>query len=178
MDSGSISQSGIYEKDITLDITLKIGEMLSKQGMHVIYTRITDEQDWSGEVSDLQNRIDIAVENEADYFISIHLNSSEYDDGAKGFELYTDNRNEKLSSLVLSIEKGLSDLGYTQNRGIKLTDEFGYLYVIDKNPIPSILIELGFISDSNDFTYLNSEEGKIEVAQAISENILESVANS
>lgn len=177
MDSGSISESGVYEKDIALDITLKVGEELSKNGINVIYTRTADEQDWNGEVTDLQNRIDIAVENESDYFISIHLNSSEYNDGAKGFEIYTDNRNEEISDLALSIESGLSNLNYTENRGIKLTKEFGYLYVIDRNPISSLLIELGFITDVNDFTYLNSEDGQIKIAQAISKNLLESVAN-
>lgn len=178
MDSGSISQSGVYEKDLTLDITLKIGEALSKNGMQVIYTRTNDEYEWKGEVSDLQKRIDIAVANEGDYFISINLNSSEYNDGAKGFEIYTDNRNEELSDLAKSIESYLTNLNFTENRGIKLTDESGYLYVIDRNPIPSVLVELGFISDDSDFTYLNSEKGKSEIAEAISKSILESVMSN
>lgn len=162
---------------MTLDITLKIGEALSKNGIQVIYTRTNDEYERKGEISDLQKRIDIAVANEGDYFISIHLNSSEYNDGAKEFEIYTDNRNKELSDLAKSIESYLTNLNFTENRGIKLTDESGYLYVIDRNPIPSVLVELGFISDDSDFTYLNSEKGKSEIAEAISKSILESVVS-
>ena len=50
--------------------------------------------------------------------------------------------------------------------------------MIDRNPIPSVLVELGFISDDSDFTYLNSEKGKSEIAEAISKSILESVMSN
>lgn len=46
-DTGSISYDGVYEKDITLAITQKIGEQLEKAGYTVVYTRTSDEVSWS-----------------------------------------------------------------------------------------------------------------------------------
>jgi len=51
-DTGSISYDGVYEKDITLAITQKIGEQLEKAGYTVVYTRTSDEVIWSNDNRD------------------------------------------------------------------------------------------------------------------------------
>lgn len=78
-DTGSISYDGVYEKDITLAITQKIGEQLEKAGYTVVYTRTSDEVSWSNDNrDDLRTRVAIGEEAGADYYISIHTNASEY----------------------------------------------------------------------------------------------------
>ena len=47
------------------------------------------------------------------------------------------------------------------------------LYVIDSNPVPAMLLELGFITDSADAAYMCSEEGQTALAQGIAQGILE-----
>lgn len=172
-DTGSVSYDGVYEKDITLAITQKIGERLEKAGCTVVYTRTSDEVSWSNDnKDDLRTRVAIAKEAGADYYISIHTNASEYGDGASGFEAYIDYKNDTITAMAQSIEQRLMQLGYTQNRGLKSTQESS-LYVIDSNPVPAMLLELGFITDSADAAYMCSEEGQTALAQGIAQGILE-----
>ena len=146
------------------------GDYLTKREIHVVYTREDDNITFTSQVKDLKRRIKVAERADADYFISIHMNSSKYNDGASGFEIYTDNRNKDIAALVKKIESSLTSLNYTKNRGIKNTRESGQLYVIDNNPVPSMLIDAGFI---NDFTYLNSRKGQKEVSEAIGFGLLQ-----
>ena len=172
-DTGSISYDGVCEKDITLAITQKIGEQLEKAGYTVVYTRTSDEVSWSNDNrDDLRTRVAIGEEAGADYYISIHTNASEYGDGASGFEAYIDYENDTITAMAQSIEQKLMQLGYTQNRGLKSTQDSS-LYVIDSNPVPAMLLELGFITDSADAAYMCSEEGQNALAQSIAQGILE-----
>ena len=137
------------------------------------YTRTSDEVSWSNDnKDDLRTRVAIAKEAGADYYISIHTNASEYGDGASGFEAYIDYKNDTITAMAQSIEQRLMQLGYTQNRGLKSTQESS-LYVIDSNPVPAMLLELGFITDSADAAYMCSEEGQTALAQGIAQGILE-----
>ncbi len=175
MYAGSRSENQVYEKHMNLSITKMIGggDYLTKREIHVVYTREDDNITFTSQVKDLKRRIKVAERADADYFISIHMNSSKYNDGASGFEIYTDNRNKDIAALVKKIESSLTSLNYTKNRGIKNTRESGQLYVIDNNPVPSMLIDAGFISDPNDFTYLNSRKGQKEVSEAIGFGLLQ-----
>ncbi|MCR0349160.1 N-acetylmuramoyl-L-alanine amidase [[Clostridium] innocuum] len=172
-DTGSISYDGVYEKDITLAITQKTGELLQKAGYSVVYTRIDDEVSWSDDnKDDLRTRVAIAEEAAADYYISIHTNASTYGDGASGFEAYLNYENETIAAMASSIESNLMELQYTQSRGLKSTEDTS-LYVIDSNSVPAMLLELGFITDSADAAYMSSEDGQNAIAQSIAQGIME-----
>lgn len=172
-DTGSISYDGVYEKDITLAITQKTGELLQEAGYSVVYTRIDDEVSWSDDnKDDLRTRVAIAEEAAADYYISIHTNASEYGDGASGFEAYLNYENETIAAMASSIESKLMELQYTQSRGLKSTEDTS-LYVIDSNSVPAMLLELGFITDSADAAYMSSEDGQNAIAQSIAQGIME-----
>lgn len=69
-DSGALSKNGIEEKDVVLDIVERIGRLLRKEGLDVIYTRSSDK------FISLQERTEIASKEAADLFISIHANSA------------------------------------------------------------------------------------------------------
>lgn len=175
MYAGSRSENQVYEKTYEFIYNKNDwgGDYLTKREIHVVYTREDDNITFTSQVKDLKRRIKVAERADADYFISIHMNSSKYNDGASGFEIYTDNRNKDIAALVKKIESSLTSLNYTKNRGIKNTRESGQLYVIDNNPVPSMLIDAGFISDPNDFTYLNSRKGQKEVSEAIGFGLLQ-----
>ncbi|MEG0506535.1 MAG: N-acetylmuramoyl-L-alanine amidase [Longicatena sp.] len=171
-DCGSISSDGVYEKDITLAITLKIGDILEKAGYHIVYTRVSDEVSWSDDnFIDLASRVEIAQAANADYYISIHTNASEYNDGVKGFESYIDYSNQTIQAMAKQIETNMSSLNYTENRGIKSSAERP-LYVIDENEVPALLLELGFISDNEDASYLTSTQNQLLIASAIADGII------
>lgn len=175
-DSGSLSIQNDYEKDITLAISLITGELLTQQGYEVVYTRTSDTVTWSDDnLDDLQSRVAIGENAKADYYISIHTNSSDFDDGAYGFEAYLDYSNDTILAMAENIESNLLDLQYTSSRGLKSTKNTS-LYVIDKNEVPALLLELGFITDSSDATYLLSEDGQQKIAEAIAQGIINSLS--
>ena len=163
-DVGAVSNYGDYEKDINLDIALLIGKQLKSYGYKVVYTRTSDSVSWSYDNKEnLQTRCDLAKKRNADLFVSIHLNSSEYE--ADGYEIYSDFNNKntvKLSNLIL---KQLDKLDYSTNRDLLDTNETP-LYVIANNKVDAILIEASFISDDSDLYYLKNYTNNVATAIA------------
>jgi N-acetylmuramoyl-L-alanine amidase len=81
-DTGTIGPSGLLEKDLTLDVALRLGKLLENRlGAEVVYTRDDDT------FIPLETRTAVANQNQADLFISVHANSSN-DPGARGIETY------------------------------------------------------------------------------------------
>ena len=170
-DVGSISNFDDYEKDINLDIALLVGKQLKSYGYNVVYTRTSDSVSWpSDNKKDLQARCNLAQKKNADLFISIHLNSSEYD--ASGYEIYCDFNNKTTVKLSNSILTQLDQLDYSYNRGLLDTNETP-LYVVANNKVDAILIEAGFISDDSDLYYLKNYTNNI--AKAIAKGIKKSL---
>ena len=171
-DVGSISNFDDYEKDINLDIALLVGKQLKSYGYNVVYTRTSDSVSWpSDNKKDLQARCNLAQKKNADLFISIHLNSSEYD--ASGYEIYCDFTNKTTVKLSNSILDQFDKLDYSTNRGLLDTNETP-LYVVANNEVDAILIEAGFISDNSDLYYLKNYTNNI--ATAIAKGIKKSLS--
>ena len=81
-DTGTVGPTGLMEKDLTLDVTRRLGKLIvEKLGAEVVYTRDDDN------FVPLEERTAIANEAKADLFISIHANSS-HDHSARGVETY------------------------------------------------------------------------------------------
>jgi len=82
-DTGTIGPTGLMEKDICLDVALRLGKIIHQRlpGAEVVYTRSDDT------FIPLEERTRIANESKADLFISIHANSS-HDHAARGIETY------------------------------------------------------------------------------------------
>src|SRR5438045_9563565 len=75
-DTGTIGPTGFKEKDLVLDVSLRLGKLLeNKLGADVVYTRDDDT------FVPLETRTAIANQNQADLFISVHANSSAVRDG-------------------------------------------------------------------------------------------------
>lgn len=175
-DSGGVSMDGYLEKDITLSLTKEIGAILSDSGYTIVYTRESDEVSWpSDNRIDLESRVQIGEEAQADYFISIHTNASVYGDGASGFESYINGQDATMSAMAENIGKQIEALQYTSYRGIKSTADSS-LYVIDKNPVPAILLEVGFLTDTNDTNYFVSTANQKALAVKIANGIIETLA--
>lgn len=172
-DVGCIALDGTQEKDITLDIALSTGELLEEEGYNVVYTRTSDNVSWPEDnKEDLQSRIDIAEDVDANYYISIHINSSDYNDGASGYETYVDFNDDEMVEMAESIHAQLELLNYAQDRGVVDTNETP-LYVVSNNSIPALLLEVGFITDTNDFNYIVNNGD--DLAQAIANGIMNSI---
>jgi N-acetylmuramoyl-L-alanine amidase len=103
-DTGTIGPGGLLEKDLVLDVSLRLGRLLQgKMGAEVIYTRDDDT------FVPLETRTAIANEQQADLFISIHANSSQ-DPSARGVETYYLNFNPSPDALeVAARENAVSE---------------------------------------------------------------------
>ncbi len=108
-DSGTIGADGIMEKDVVLDVALRLGTLLhDKLGAEIIYTRSDDT------FIPLETRTAIANKAQADLFISIHANSSD-DETARGVETYYLNFTAQPDALdVAARENAVSDQGVHQ----------------------------------------------------------------
>jgi N-acetylmuramoyl-L-alanine amidase len=110
-DTGTIGPNGLLEKDLVLDVSLRLGRLLrSKMGADVVYTRDDDT------FVPLETRTAIANQQQADLFISIHANSSQ-DASARGVETYYLNFNPSPDALEVAArenavsEKSVHELG-------------------------------------------------------------------
>jgi N-acetylmuramoyl-L-alanine amidase len=103
-DSGTLGADGIQEKDVVLDVALRLGKLLhDRLGAEIVYTRSDDT------FIPLETRTAIANKAQADLFISIHANSSQ-DASARGVETYYLNFTSDPTALdVAARENAVSD---------------------------------------------------------------------
>lgn len=206
---------GVYEKDLNLQIALKLGALIEKElpQLKVVYTRKTDKQFSESLTQDLQARADIANKAGGDLFISIHTNAAA-SASARGVEtlimgespleknaneraLYYNNQeelldmsNEKTAAIVRAY---IQNLQFTygeyseamarlvqkhyvksgrHNRGVK-RQPLKVLYATD---MPGILTEIGFLSNSEEYAYMNSAKGQAQIARALCDAVKDYVA--
>lgn len=166
-DPGNLrSDTGLkQEKDLNLAMTLKFGEYIEMYLGHeveIIYTRKTDT------FIELDDRIKIANDINANYFISIHCNSSTKPE-VFGTETHIHNLNTKKSSeLANMVESQFKNKAGRNSRGVKLkTDRRFNLQVLKDSKMPAILVETGFMTNKEEEIYLNSEKGQDLIVSAI-----------
>ncbi|WP_392486736.1 N-acetylmuramoyl-L-alanine amidase [Haloimpatiens sp. FM7315] len=171
-DPGAIGPSGVREKDITLKVALKVGQKLADKGVKVVYTRTSDTVSWPSDVSqDLRKRVDIASNAGSDYYISIHCNSATA--AAYGIETYYCNINNsggKSALLAKNVQDELKKIA-NYNRGVKTAN----WYVNKYAKCPSILTEIGFISNAKEEKFLQSSDGQEKIAELIANGILKTM---
>jgi len=162
-DPGAIAKSnGLKEKDITLDVGLKLQKLLQAAGFEVVMTRSTDVYVGLGE------RARIANNAMADIFVSVHYNSAE-STAAGGAEVWffsSSQDGERLASLIQEeLVKSFANTGVTgRNRGIKTTSKF---IVLKETLMPAVLTEGAFLSNPDEAALLATDEFRQKQAVAI-----------
>ncbi|MEZ0535721.1 N-acetylmuramoyl-L-alanine amidase [Caldicellulosiruptoraceae bacterium PP1] len=170
IDPGAVGINGVLEKNIALDISLKLTNLLKKYNYEVILTRDSDILKWERKnvSSDLKARCDIANVNKCDIFVSIHCNSSQ-NNNATGIETYYYKTQDKSKELAEIIQQNLIKYTKLINRGVKRAN----YYVLRNTTMPSVLIELGFINNEKDVKTLVDTKYQNIYAQAIYNGIKE-----
>ena len=163
-DAGAIGPSGVTEKYVSLEVSLKARELLRASGYQVVMTRTTDIDVAAPGVSDateLQARVDKAPPNAA-LFISVHCNA--FSNGrANGMETYHAPTAVQGARLARLLNEELERLGGLSNRGVKAAR----FYVMTHSQCPASLIELGFITNPREEQLLASDDYQQKLAQAI-----------
>lgn len=171
-DEGGRSSDGrIVENEFDMMISNKIKVLLEKEGVKVLLTRTSDEVSWpSDNVKDLQARLDIATNAGADMMISIHCNSSDEDPlNVSGSEVYANSKQTDSVSLAQSIVDALDALEpELKSRGVKK----GSLHLLTFNTIPTVIVEMGFLSNPKDVDYLLNSDSQNLMCEKIAEGII------
>jgi len=197
-DTGTIGPNGLMEKDLVLDVALRLGKLITQQlGTQVVYTRSDDT------FIPLESRTQIANEEKADLFISVHANSSP-EPSATGVETYFFNLTSDKTGLDLASRENatstssISDLNDLLHRAVLQTKleesrEFAQrvqaslwacsvrmnsrsrdrgirqapFVVLIGATMPSILAEIGFVSNPHDEKLLRRPEERQKIAEAL-----------
>lgn len=152
-DGGAISiNQKIIEKDLTLEISIKLKNKLEKFGYNVLLTRYTDTSLGKTKREDILKRVELLSNKSTLLYISIHANtySSSLIHGAQVF--YKESiENEKLSKKIQSF---LMQIDKTNQRFAKpITGK----YLIDNTKKTGCLVEIGFLSNDNDLNNLTNK---------------------
>jgi len=207
-DTGTIGPNGLMEKELVLDVALRLGKLITEQlGTEVIYTRPDDT------FIPLEERTKIANREKADLFISIHANSSP-EPTATGVETYFFNFNSDKSGLELATRENatstssISDLNDLLHKAVlkaKLEESRTFAEQVQKSlwsssvkmnarsrdrgvrqapfvvligaTMPSILAEIGFVSNPHDEKLLRRSPQRQTIAEALLKGVL-SYANT
>lgn len=174
IDPGALSNDKTtLEKDINLQIALKLRELLESSGALVILTREDDVslyEDSPGKTirqkynENLKNRKKIIDESNADLFVSVHLNAFEQTkySGAQTFYPYKDEKSKLLATFVQKELKRVADK--SNMREVKPRND---IYLLKENKIPSILIECGFLSNEKETQLLKDSNYQEKIAWSI-----------
>lgn len=161
------------EKDINLDLAKKIGEYLSKMGYHIVYTRTDDNINaYESEDDSAKERIAIAKNQKSDYLISLQLNSDE-DTLTKGYSIFTQ-QNDKMIHLGNQIDKNLELINYSQFKGLD-SDHYSNFTILSDTDLTTVMIELGYITNSEDYNKLTDDSFQNKIALAIAEAFLDTI---
>ena len=161
-DGGTIGIDGTIEKDLNLAIALELYELLLTEGIPARLTRSEDillydkSSDYQGhkKAQDMAQRLKIAEEYEDAIFISIHMNSfpqKKY----KGLQVYYSTNSPNSSILAQKIQSLVATNLQPDNKRSTKPSESG-IYLLEHIEHPAVLVECGFLSNSEDCTDLNS----------------------
>jgi N-acetylmuramoyl-L-alanine amidase len=197
-DTGTIGPDGLMEKDLVLDVALRLGKLINQRlGATVVYTRADDT------FIPLEQRTKIANDEKADLFISIHANSSP-EPSATGVETYFFNLTSDKSGLDLATRENatsassISDLNDLLHKAVLQTKkeesrQFAQdvqtalwtesvkmntrsrdrgvrqapFVVLIGAGMPSILAEVGFVSNPHDERLLKRSDERQRLAEAL-----------
>ncbi|BAZ14394.1 cell wall hydrolase/autolysin [Calothrix sp. NIES-4071] len=160
-DSGALGIGGSMEKNIILPIGIRVAQILQQNGVQAVMTRNADY------FVTLQGRVDMAQQINASVFVSIHANSA----GASrpdvnGLETYYYDSGLELARIVhSSILQSLN----VRDRGVRRARFF----VLRRSSMPSILVETGFMTGTQDISRLVTPQYQAQMADAIARGVLQ-----
>lgn len=169
IDSGAIGVNGTQEKDVVMDIANAILELNNELDipLDIYLTRYKDT------LISLSDRTRLAKILKADLFVSLHCNHSD-NPNARGIEVYASKKQGKYSRqsvfIGFQIEKAIcKTIGY-ESRGVK----FGNFQVLRETVgyCPSVLLELGFLSNTDESRYYQNQISYQRLALALLEGLI------
>lgn len=178
---GGADNGDAVEKEIALSISNKLRDYLQEQGALVLMTRESDtdlaDEDTRGlsrrKVQDLHKRAELINESEAEFFVSIHLNSIP-SSRWHGAQTFYSSRFVENKIAAEFIQEELVDKLENTDRAAKSID---HVYLLKSAKKPGALVEVGFLSNPTERDLLVDEDYQEKIAAAIYEGILRYFTN-
>src|SRR6195256_2194861 len=157
-DRGGIPRQRVPEKTMTLDVALRLRDVLQASGYRVVMTRDTDV------FVPLGTRVAIANSYRNAIFVCIHFNAAPRS-GANGIETYF--YSSQSLALASAIHYHVAGGAPTPNRGVRRRGFF----VLRRTTIPSVLVECGFLTNATEANYVQSASYRQKLADEIAAGI-------
>jgi len=158
-DPGAIGATGLVEKDVVLDVGLRLRDVLRRQSVRTVMTREADV------FVDLADRVPLALRAGATVFVSVHANASTRG-VIRGAETYYLKPNSLQLATWIQEEMGRS-LGIP-DRGIRTAN----FKVLRDSPVPAVLVEIGYLTNLEDEALLRTPAFRQKVAEAIARGVV------
>lgn len=170
-DAGA-SDNGIVEKEVNLDVTLRLKEYLEQGGCTVLLTRDEDMSTAQEGVSgiaakkdDLVQRKKMADSSGGDIFVSIHMNKFNQNQ-YRGAQVFYSEKPEKGKILADIIQQSLKEILKDGNERVAKKIDGG-VFIMKNTAIPSVIVECGFLSNPQEAELLKSDEYRQKLAWGI-----------
>ena len=172
-DPGKIGVNQCKEKDINLQIALKVKEKLEAENVEVILTREEEQAALPEDVrnhkaEDMKRRVELINEAEASIAVSIHQNSYPEEEvkGAQVFYFTHSEEGKKMAEMMQENFRLANPENHRQAKGN------GTYYMLKKTEIPTIIVECGFLSNWEEAEKLVTPEYQEKTAQIICDGIM------
>lgn len=159
-DPGAVGIGGIQEKEIVLDISYQVARLLEQQGVQAVMTRTDDSE------IDLEPRVSLASRVNATLFVSIHANAINMSrPDISGIETYYFDSGKDLARVI---HASILDGTGAKDRRVRQAR----FYVLRKSSMPSVLLEVGFVTGAEDAARLSDPAYRSQMAASIARGIL------
>ncbi len=183
-EDGGCEGNGLVEKNLNLDISMRVASLLREAGVNVVMTRDTDillydiNSDYQGKkkAQDVRKRLEIAQNCENPVLVSIHMNyfaQTQYS-GLQVWYSKNDARSRILANLIQSETK--NELQPNNKRTIK--EATSGIFLLHNATFPAVLIECGFLSNTDEAKALDDAEYRQKLAEVIFKSIMEYISNN
>ncbi|MBU5676959.1 N-acetylmuramoyl-L-alanine amidase [Alkaliphilus sp. MSJ-5] len=186
IDGGS-SHNDLLEKNINLEVSLKLKKILHDKNINVVMTRDDDTSlesksniNASRYRRDLNARKSIIDNNNAELFVSIHVNAHPKNTKVQGVHVIhhpTSKDSEHLAKEICDSINKLVFNEFLKTEQIKAEVLTGNFYVLRESKSPGVIIEIGFITTPEDRKLIQNEDYQYKIATAIAQGIIEYIAN-
>ena len=153
-DPGKVGINDALEKDINLQLSKKLTEIFQNKKYDVIMTRTEDKGLADTKVGDLKARVELINQTKPDIVISIHQNSYS-EEAIKGAQVFYYKHSKKREEAALKIQEALCNMDGENTRQAKANETY---YLLKKTEVPVVIVECGFLSNSEEAALLVTEE--------------------
>lgn len=175
---GGTNKDGILEKEVNLEISKKLKTFLEQKGYKIVMTReedvSLDKLDNTGNSRhqrDLNARVNIINNSNAQLFLSIHVNCNLNKPSTDGSIVFYNDQFQQNKPLAYSIQRALNAMMVNEKKRTIHDPKQANYFLLVHSKIPGAIIETAFVSNTEERNLLATDEFREQLAKAISDGV-------